>query len=110
MGHALLNGVYDWQGSVRGEEQAFVSGMVMGVARRRLSGADALQLRAMLSPDPLMGKRGLPLLLATGETADGRTPLIDRQHPHDLSMDVPGSHSLPLEQPRGPFCHPGWPG
>ena len=30
-----------------------------------------LQLRASLSPDPLMGRRGYPLLLASGETADG---------------------------------------
>jgi tetratricopeptide (TPR) repeat protein len=34
-----------------------------------------LQLRAMLSPDPLMGKSGYPLLLAAGETADGVEPL-----------------------------------
>ena len=39
------------------------------------------QLRAMLSPDPAMGKRGYPLLLASGETADGTTPLVDRQRP-----------------------------
>jgi hypothetical protein len=32
-----------------------------------------VQFKAMLSPDPLMGKRGYPLLLASGETANGAT-------------------------------------
>ena len=34
MGHAMLNGVYAWQDGPRGDEQAFLSGMVMGTARR----------------------------------------------------------------------------
>jgi hypothetical protein len=42
----------------------------------------------MLSPEPFMGPAGYPLLLASGETADGRTHLIDRQHPHDLFMEI----------------------
>ncbi len=40
--------------------------MVMGSARRDLDGGDTLTLRGMLSPDPFMGKRGYPLLLAAG--------------------------------------------
>src|ERR1700688_4010269 len=28
MGHAVLNGVYDWQGSARGGEKSFLSGML----------------------------------------------------------------------------------
>ena len=50
----------------------------------------------MLSLDPLMGKRGYPLLLQTGETADGHTPLIDRQHPHDLFMELAATYDRPL--------------
>ena len=34
MGHALFNGVYDWQDGPRGDEKAFLAGMVMGSARR----------------------------------------------------------------------------
>ena len=41
-----------------------------------------------------MGARGYPLLLASGETADGVTPLVDRQHPHDLFMELSASYSL----------------
>src|SRR3954468_7595802 len=70
MGHARIAGVYDWQEGPRGDEKGFVSGMVMGMARRPL-GPGTLQLRASLSPDALMGRRGYPLLLAAGETANG---------------------------------------
>ena len=49
----------------------------------------------MLSLDPLMGPAGYPLLLQTGETANGVTPLIDRQHPHDLFMELAGVYSQP---------------
>ncbi len=110
MGHALLNGVYDWQEGPRGDQKTFVSGMVMGVARRALSDGDVLQLRAMLSPDPLMGKSGLPLLLQTGETADGSTPLVDRQHPHDLFVEMSASYSHPLNARDTLFAYAGLPG
>lgn len=109
MGHAQLNGVYDWQEGPRGDKKTFVSGMLMGMVRRNLEDG-ALQFRAMLSPDPFMGKRGLPLLLASGETADGRTPLIDRQHPHELVMELSGSYSYQLSESRGLFVYAGLPG
>lgn len=109
MGHALINGVYDWQGGPRGDELGFLSGMVMGMATRS-SGPGTLQFRAMLSPDPLMGKRGYPLLLASGESADGLTPLIDRQHPHDLFMELSASYSRSLSQNDSVFVYAGLPG
>jgi hypothetical protein len=52
-----------------------------------LSDITRLQLRGMFSLDPLIGKRGYPNLFATGETAYG-VPLVDRQHPHDLFMEL----------------------
>jgi len=67
-------------------------------------------LRAMLSPDPLMGRRGYPLLLATGETADGVTALVDRQHPHDLFMELSASLSQPLGERASVFLYGGLPG
>jgi hypothetical protein len=109
MGHAMLFGDYDWQGGPRGGEKAFVSGMAMGMARRPL-GPGTLQLRAGLSPDPLMGRRGFPLLLASGETADGATALVDRQHPHDLVMELSASYSLPLGEGASLFAYAGLPG
>ena len=110
MGHALLNGVYDRQQGPRGDEDAFVSGMFMGAAQRALAGGDAFRLRAMLSPDPLMGKSGLPLLLASGETANGTTPLIDRQHPHDLVMELSATYSHVVARADSIFIYAALPG
>lgn len=110
MGHALLNGVYSWQEGPRGDDKAFVSGMVMGMARRDFANGDTLQFRTMLSPDPFMGKSGYPLHLASGETADGVTPLIDRQHPHDLFMELSASYSHRLSDESSVFLYGGLPG
>lgn len=75
------------QGSDRGETHFTNVNWVMGMAQRRI-GRGQLTTRAMLSLEPLMlGARGYPLLLQTGETANG-APLVDRQHPHDLFMEV----------------------
>jgi hypothetical protein len=109
MGHAALHGVYDRQGGARGGEKVFASGMVMGMARRPI-GPGALQLRASLSPDPLMGRRGYPLLLAAGETANGIDTLVDRQHPHDLFMELSASYSLRLSEQASLFLYGGLPG
>ena len=110
MGHLALNGVYDWQQGPRGDEKIFVSGMAMAAARRDLAGGHVLQLRAMLSPDPLMGRRGYPLHLAAGETADGVAPLVDRQHPHELFMELSASFSLRLDDRSSLFLYAGLPG
>ena len=110
MGHALLNGVYDWQQSPRGDTESFFSGMLMGMANRHFDSGDTLQFRAMVSPEPLMGKSGYPLLLATGETANGTTPLIDRQHPHDLFMELSGTYSHALSARDSVFLYAGLPG
>jgi hypothetical protein len=110
MGHGLVNGVYDWQGGRRGNEKAFVSGMLMGMAVRHFADGSALQLKAMLSPDPLMVPSGYPLLLASGETANGRDPLVDRQHPHDLFMELSASYSLRLGDEASLFVYGGLPG
>lgn len=109
MVHALLNAVYDTQQGPRGADKGFVSGMVMGMARREL-GPGTLQFRVMLSPEPLMGARGYPLLLASGETANGRTPLVDRQHPHDFFMELSASYSLRLNDHASVFVYGGLPG
>lgn len=110
MGHLTLNAVYDWQEGPRGDEMAFVSGMAMGMARRDFADRSVLQVRAMFSPDPFMGRGGYPLLLAAGETADGVTPLIDRQHPHELVMELSASYSLRLGDRSSLFVYAGLPG
>ena len=109
-GHTMLNAVYDWQEGPRGDEMSFISGMVMVSARRDATNGDALTLRAMLSPDPFMGKRGYPLLLAAGETADGETQLVDRQHPHDLFMELSATYAHHVGKSGNAFLYAGLPG
>jgi hypothetical protein len=109
MWHGYLNLIYDRQGGPRGGDKTFANGMVMGMAQRPLGDA-TLGVRAMLSPDPFMGKSGYPLLLASGETADGRTHLIDRQHPHDLFMELAGIYSRNLNATSSVFVYAGLPG
>jgi hypothetical protein len=110
MGHAMFNLVYDRQAGPRGGEKTFVAGMIMGTAQRTFPNGNTLQFKAMLSPDPFMGKRGYPLHLASGETADGATPLVDRQHPHDLFMELSASFSLRLSDKASLFLYGGLPG
>ena len=110
MGHATLDMVYTSQGGPRGDDKAFLAGMLMGVAQRRFDSGDVLQFRGAVSPDPLMGKRGYPLLLAAGETADGVDTLVDRQHPHDFFMELSASYSHPLGNGQSVFVYGGLPG
>lgn len=106
-GYAYL--VYDHQGGRRGDEKTFSESMVMGMAQRPLGGG-TFGLRSMLSLDPTIGKDGYPLLLQTGETADGRTPLIDRQHPHDFFMELAATYSHPVTDDGSVFVYLGYPG
>jgi hypothetical protein len=110
MGHANIFGVYDHQGGPRGGSKTFAPGMLMGMAQRPVGADGTLGFRAMLSPDPFMGANGYPLLFATGETANGRTPLIDRQHPHDLFVELSGSYSHRLSADQSAFIYFGLPG
>src|SRR5262249_42146067 len=83
---------FDDQTGPRGDSQFMSTNWVMRRARRRV-GRGQLVGRLMPSLDPLTpggpqgAAAGSPLLLQTGETANG-LPLHDRQHPHDLFMEV----------------------
>jgi len=93
--HGYTDLVYDRQGGERGDEKTFVPSMFMAMGQRP-AGPGTWGLRAMLSLDPLMGRAGYPLLLQTGETADGVEELVDRQHPHDAFMELATTYSLPV--------------
>jgi len=96
MTHGFADLIYDRQGGPRGGSKTFSENMLMGMANRQL-GPGRLGLRAMVSAEPsTIGREGYPLLLQTGETANGLTPLVDRQHPHDRFMELSASYSVPL--------------
>lgn len=110
MGHATLDLIYTSQDGPRGDDKAFAAGMFMGTAQRRFDNGDVLQFRGAVSPDPLMGKRGYPLLLTAGETADGVNTLVDRQHPHDVFMELSASYAHQLGNGQSVFVYGGLPG
>lgn len=85
--HGFLNLVFQTESNPRGREETFSTNMVLLDAGRELWGGE-LGLRFMGSLEPTLGGDGYPLLLQTGESADGRNPLFDRQHPHDLLMEI----------------------
>jgi hypothetical protein len=84
--HGYAWGVYTDQSGPRGDKGVFVQSMAMLTAEKDTSWG-RVQVKSMLSLEPLMGARGYPNLFATGETAGGE-PLVDRQHPHDLFMEL----------------------
>ena len=97
------------QGGPRGGDKLFSESMLMGMAQHPLDFGQ-VTVRAMLSLDPLMGKSGYPLLLQTGETANGETPLIDRQHPHDSSWNRRNLRRAVTQKTRPRIFTPAYPG
>ncbi len=93
--HTNVFAGYDSDTSDRGDQEFISINWVMAMARHRVGDGD-LTLRTMLSLEPAtVGKEGYPLLLQTGEAVDGM-PLHDRQHPHDLFMEVAARYRQPL--------------
>jgi hypothetical protein len=110
MTHGYAMQIYSDQGGRERDTKSFSENMLMGMASRQL-GPGRLGLRAMLSAEPwTIGATGYPLVLQTGETADGVTPLRDRQHPHDLFMELAATYSLPVDADSSVFIYLGEPG
>lgn len=87
MTHGVAFLQYDKQGGPRGSDQVGSINWGMLMAGRELGGG-RFQLRGMMSIEPwTVGSGGYPLLLQTGETYRG-LPLVDRQHPHELVMEL----------------------
>lgn len=79
----------------RGDQQFGSINWVMGAAQRRL-GKGRVQFRGMFSAEPgTIGGCGYPDLLATGEQCRG-DQIHDRQHPHDLLMELSAAYDAPL--------------
>jgi hypothetical protein len=85
--HGYAWGVSTDQSGLRGDEKVYVQSMLMLMAEHGLGPNASFQLKSMLSLEPLMKNSGYPNLFASGETNSGE-PLIDRQHPHDLFMEL----------------------
>jgi hypothetical protein len=80
----------------RGDDQTGSVNWLMGMAHRGV-GRGTLGLSTMFSAEPwTIGGCGYPDLLASGEQCDG-APIHDRQHPHDLFMELSASYDAPLK-------------
>jgi hypothetical protein len=88
MVHYLVKVGYDDQWSDRGSRRLLSTNWLMGMASHPLLGGE-ITLRSMFSAEPATagGRLAIPMLLQSGETYGGQ-PLVDRQHPHDLFMEV----------------------
>jgi hypothetical protein len=83
------------QGGPSGEESFESSNWAMGMGHRGLLGG-RLNVMAMISAEPAtLPAAGSPLLFQVGETYEGRL-LVDRQHPHDLFMNISATYRRAL--------------
>ncbi len=97
------------QGGPRGVTKIESANWIMPMAYHKL-GKGTLQLRGMMSLEPFtFPPGGSPLLFQTGETYKGQ-PLIDRQHPHDLFMELSAQYTHPLGERAAWFTYFGYPG
>ena len=94
-GNVFLQFINESAEEHRGAHQTGSINWVMGMARRQ-AGAGHVGVRTMLSLEPwTIRDCGYPDLLATGEVCDGDT-IHDRQHPHDLFMEIALEYERPL--------------
>ena len=103
-GTVFVQYLEEWAPIHRGSHQFGSVNWFMAMARRRLAGGRA-GARAMISLEPLtIPGCGYPDLLATGELCEG-DGLHDRQHPHDLFMEVAAEYEHPLGTGHGLTWH-----
>jgi len=97
------------QGGPRGATKFESANWFMPMAFHKL-GKGTVELRGMFSFEPFTFARGgSPLLFQTGETFKGQ-PLVDRQHPHDLWMELSASYTVPIGERGTWFAYFGYPG
>jgi hypothetical protein len=91
---------FNHQGSPRGGNEFVAPNWWMGMATRKTARGQ-LTLTGMLSLDPAtVGKDGYREIFQAGEALNGR-PLIDRQHPHDLFMQLGAVWRMPVSESTG---------
>ncbi len=105
-----LTAIYDRQGGPRGGDKFVSENMFMFSAQKDF-GDGTFGLRTMISLEPAtIGCSGYPLLLQTGETCNGTTLLIDRQHPHDFLMELAAVYTYRFSKETSLFGYFGLPG
>jgi hypothetical protein len=100
MQDGILFAEFNHQGGQRGGDEFVAPNWWMGMATRKTTQGQ-LTFIGMLSLDPAtVGKDGYRELFQAGEALNGR-PLIDRQHPHDLFMQLAAVWRMPVTTSTG---------
>ena len=110
MAHFNIFAAYDKQWGRRGDDQFNSINWLMLMAQRPLGERADFLLRAMLSLEPATTTaRGYPLLFQSGEAFHGEA-LVDRQHPHDLFMELAARWRFQLAEKTAVSLYFGVPG
>ena len=97
MGHGNVFLQYLHESGVRGSSQTGGINWLMGMASRP-AGNGRFMARGMASAEPWTIRGcGYPDLLASGEVCKGAA-IHDRQHPHDLFLELAAGYDRPLAQ------------
>jgi hypothetical protein len=105
MAHGYITAQYTDVSGPRGDDKLYSTSMAMLMAEHSPAWG-RIQLKSMMSLEPAMDARGYPNLFATGETAGGE-PLVDRQHPHDLFMELAGRVDVNVADGTSVFLYGG---
>lgn len=103
--HGFVWPVYTSQTGPRGDDKFYVQTMAMATVTAPFEGGK-FTARTMMSLEPLMRHDGYPNLFATGEVAYGE-PIIDRQHPHDLFMELAARVDFDIAEDTSVFLYGG---
>ena len=94
----------------RGGDKIDAPNWLMFMGQRNVGKKGLFHFSTMISLDPLtVGGAGYPLLFQTGETWKG-SPLIDRQHPHDLFSELSVGYTQELSKKADVFLYLAYPG
>ncbi len=100
MQDGILFAEFNHQGGPRGGNDVVAPNWWMGMASRNTTHG-RLTFNAMFSLDPaIVGQDGYLEIFQVGEALNGR-PLIDRQHPHDLFMQLAAVWRIPISETTG---------
>jgi hypothetical protein len=92
----VLFGMFNHQGGRRGSNQFRSTNWLMAMGRRPIGASGTLTLTGMVSAEPLtVGLAGYAELFQEGE-AYHQLQNTDRQHPHDLLMQLSAAFSMPV--------------
>ncbi len=94
---------------IRGDSKVDAPDWLMFMGQRKVGEKGLFHFNTMFSLDAITGSNGYPLLFQSGEAYKG-SPLVDRQHPHDLFSELSVSYAYALSKKADVFIYLACPG